>query len=506
VSDGGDPIERTDYVDTFFKELSPVWLNYVAALHGVAPRPVDHPFTYIELGCGFGQSAVTHAAANPNGTFYACDINPRHVAAAREYARVLGVTNIHIVEASFDDLVERDLPDFDFVVLHGVYSWIGDDAKRAVCAFIRRRLKPGGFAYVSYNCLPGWALEIPLRRLFRELSAVDDDVDAALTRGLRSLDRLGDSKLGFFTAHPAMRDLAKSFAQRAPGYLAHEYLGEQWSAYYSVDVADDMRDADLYYLGSATLADNHPALTTGDDAAAAIAALPSARQRTLADDFATNRAFRRDVFVRGPLRARNPSHLNEVVLARLAPIASLEARARVPRGVVTFQGAFIEALRRVLADGTLAIATIIERLRDHAANANEIIRNLTILIAAGELMPAARVDRYGTFTAGRAHIDPTASSALRYAVEHRVTRALPSLLLGNGVDVRPVEALALIEYLAVPMNAAQLARGIAGRLDREHWLRDADRAQADVVALEAATRVVDILMPMYARLGLATPA
>jgi len=506
VSDGGDPIERTDYVDTFFKELSPVWLNYVAALHGVAPRPVDRPFAYIELGCGFGQSAVTHAAANPSGTFYACDINRRHVAAAREYAQALGVTNIEVVEASFEDLVERDLPDFDFIVLHGVYSWIGDAAKRAVRAFIRRRLKPGGFAYVSYNCLPGWALEIPLRRLFRELAVVDDDVDAALARGLRSLDRLGDAKLGFFTAHPTVRDLVRSFAQRAPGYLAHEYLGEQWSAYYSVDVADDVQDADLHYVGSATLADNHPALTTGDEAAAAIAALPSARQRALADDFATNRAFRRDVFVRGPLRARDSSHLDDVVIARLAPIASLEARARVPRGVVTFQGAFTEALRRVLADGTLTIATIVDRLRGQAANANEIVRNLTILIAAGELTPAARVGRYGAFAAGRAHVDPTASSALRYAAEHRVARALPNPLLGNGVDVQPVEALATIECLATPMNAALLARRVAERLDRERWLPDGDATRTDVIAHEAATRVVDVLLPMYARLGLTTPA
>src|SRR5262245_9328247 len=120
VSGVDDPIERTAYVDTFFQELAPVWLNYVAALHGIAPRPLDRPFTYVELGCGFGQSVVTNAAAYSGGEFYACDINPEHVDAARRYAGALGVGNLDVIEAPFDELQNRDLPPFDFVVLHGV--------------------------------------------------------------------------------------------------------------------------------------------------------------------------------------------------------------------------------------------------------------------------------------------------------------------------------------------------------------------------------------------------
>ncbi len=60
-------VTDTTYANTFFRELSPAWLNYVAALHGVAPRPIDATFSYLELGCGFGTSSVINAAAYSAG-------------------------------------------------------------------------------------------------------------------------------------------------------------------------------------------------------------------------------------------------------------------------------------------------------------------------------------------------------------------------------------------------------------------------------------------------------
>ena len=500
-----DPIERTAYVETFFKELSPTWLNYVVALHGLRPCALDRPFAYAELGCGFGQTIATNAAAFPNARFLACDINPLHVEAARRYAAALALGNLEVHGASFDELARRDLPPLDFVVLHGVYSWIGEDARKAVCSFIRRHLKPGGIAYVSYNSLPGWSVEIPLRRLFRELATTDgDDVNGALARGLRSLNALADAKLAFFTTHPAMREVAKSFATRAPGYMAHEYLGEHWSASYSVDVADDLRDADLHYVGSATLADNHPALTTGDDASAAIAVLPTARQRRLADDFATNRSFRRDVFVRGASAPSSASHLNEIVVGRLRSAESLEARVRVPRGIVTFQDAFVDELRLLLAQGSSTIGDIVDRLQDRASNASEVVRNLTILLAAGELMPFARVHASDARAGAPGRLDDAVRAALAYAVEHRVPRALPSRTLGNGVEVQPLEALALSERLAGAEDVDTLTRRIA---EREHdpAHATADALHVDDSARGAATNVMESLWPMLQRLGMWAP-
>ena len=67
-------VTDTSYTDQFFRELAPAWLNYVAAVNGATPVPLDRPFVYLELGCGFGTSTVVNAGAYPQGKFHGCDI------------------------------------------------------------------------------------------------------------------------------------------------------------------------------------------------------------------------------------------------------------------------------------------------------------------------------------------------------------------------------------------------------------------------------------------------
>src|SRR5262249_3884885 len=148
-------VTDTSYTDQFFRELSPAWLNYVAALNDTRPRPLDAGFAYLVLVCGFGTSTVGNAAAYPQGEFHGCDIIPAHVDGGRRRAAALGVTNATFHEAAFDQLLAFRLPACDFIVLHGVYSWVDAEARGAVRRVIRTLLKPGGLAYVSYNCLPG---------------------------------------------------------------------------------------------------------------------------------------------------------------------------------------------------------------------------------------------------------------------------------------------------------------------------------------------------------------
>ncbi|MCZ6855011.1 MAG: class I SAM-dependent methyltransferase, partial [Gammaproteobacteria bacterium] len=161
MSDDHSPrgyVKDASYPTTYFRELAPVWLNYVAALGGVEPRRLDRNFSYLELGSGPGFSTIIHAACYPAGEFHACDFNSESIAMGERYADDLAIQNVVFHAASFDELLERDLPDFDFIVLHGVYSWIGTPARQTIHHLIRKQLKPGGLVYVGYNCMPGWTL------------------------------------------------------------------------------------------------------------------------------------------------------------------------------------------------------------------------------------------------------------------------------------------------------------------------------------------------------------
>ncbi|HLF22452.1 MAG TPA: methyltransferase regulatory domain-containing protein, partial [Burkholderiales bacterium] len=211
------------------------------------------------------------------------------------------------------------------------------------------------------------------------------------------------------------------------------------------------------YLGSATLADNHQPLTVDERVADAVAKLPTARQRQLAIDFATNQRFRRDVFVRGratlgPVEiARN---LNAIAIGCLGNPAHIGTKARVPRGEIRFHDDFIRELQALLACGSVTIGEAVATLGGNGRDVTEIARNLIYLVAAGTLTPFAKAHRHDATAKPRRLANDTVERVLAYVIEHRVARAIPSEILGNGVEINPVEALAVTRLLAGSDSAA----------------------------------------------------
>jgi SAM-dependent methyltransferase len=163
-------VTDSTYADTFFRELSPAWLNYVAALHGAKPQRLDEAFRYLELGCGFGTTCVLNAAAFPGASFDACDFNAAHVDGGVAFAARLGLRNITFHETAFHQLLESNLEPYHFIVMHGVHSWVDSSTRQVLRRLVDRLLVPGGVLYVSYNALPGWSAELSLRRLLVELA------------------------------------------------------------------------------------------------------------------------------------------------------------------------------------------------------------------------------------------------------------------------------------------------------------------------------------------------
>src|SRR5256885_223563 len=439
-------VTDTSYTDQFFRELSPVWLNYVAALNGVTPRPLDRGFTYLELGCGFGTSTVVNAGACPQGEFHGCDIIPAHIDGGRQLAAALAVVNVPFHEADFDQLLERGLPACDFIVLHGVYSWVDADARSAIVRIIRARLKPGGLAYVSYTCLPGWASEAPLRKLLVEFAASSEGDTAQRTAAaLASLTAFSGAGARFFKANPSAITAIEAYNKRDTEYLVHEFMNAVWQPFYAVDVADQLADVGLRYAGSATLAENHPALLLDAASAKTVAALPTERQRQLAADFAVNQRFRRDVFVRAAPASENASaDVFDAVIGSARALSAIGVRATVPRGEIAFHDDFIRDVRALMARGSMTIADAVESLAARAGNAEEIARNLNFLVAAGVLIPFARphvVDDSRQTPQYRA--TPMLERACAYAIDRGKGCSVPSEIMGNGCPLEPADARAI---------------------------------------------------------------
>src|SRR5262249_33728537 len=154
-------------------------------------------------------------------------------------------------------LPDAALPEFDFMVSHGVLSWISPENRRNLINTIGRRLKPGGVSYLSYNVTTGWTSMVPVRALMRALAQGNPErSDLAVPAVLDFIDRLKQGGAAYFVAHPATETRLKDIRQQDHRYIAHEYFNQDWHPLAFAEVAGDMGDAKCRYIGSATLAEN----------------------------------------------------------------------------------------------------------------------------------------------------------------------------------------------------------------------------------------------------------
>jgi SAM-dependent methyltransferase len=457
-------VSDVTFPDRFHRELSPAWLMYASVLGGARPRDLARPFRYLDLGCGFAHSTVVNAAAFAHAEFHACDFNAAHIETARRRAVRLGVDNVVFHDDSFEALLTKELPRFDFIVMHGIYSWVDADVRRVVRRLIARHLADEGLVYLSYNCQPGWSAETPLRKLLLELArAGEGSTQSRTSNAIARMKTLGTPSFRYFRDHADVGDALTALTNSPLDYLAHEYLNHAWDIHYSVDVIDEMAEAGVSYAGSATLADNHPTLLMDRQAAEAIAALPNGRLRHLAEDFAVNRRFRRDVFVRGARASQSPPqalrHLEQIAVGCTSEIECIDTRVTIPRGTLSFQPEFIADLRSLMQQGAVHIGEIVAHLSRGGRDRREILQNLLFLIASGCLTPFAQAGGY-TEAGPRRAASSAVAAALKSSVDDTKPTFLPCPLLGSGIAVSTDEAAEALRWIAgeaIP-RPARLAR------------------------------------------------
>jgi SAM-dependent methyltransferase len=144
-----------------FAESRPDHLGAVAALFGLFPTSPARA-RVLELGCASGGNLIPLAADAPEGRFLGIDLTARHVADGQETIARLGLENVEIRQG---DIATADFGDaqFDYVICHGVYSWVPEAARDAILRLAARHLAPDGVLYVSYNIYPGWHLRSIVR-------------------------------------------------------------------------------------------------------------------------------------------------------------------------------------------------------------------------------------------------------------------------------------------------------------------------------------------------------
>lgn len=292
-------ISEVDYVHGYFGQLAPAWLKLALLSRGLAHTVGDAP-SYLELGFGQGLTLAVNAAVSA-GRFYGVDFNPAQVANARELADASGKT-VDLFEQSFEEFAARDdLPEFDIIALHGVWSWVSDATRDTIIRIARDRLRAGGMLYISYNTLPGWSPAMPLRHLLHEygkrgaagglLSRVDEAIGFVET--------VIGADARYFTENAGLAGRLATIRQQNRHYVSHEYFNREWMPMSFAQVADMLAGAKLSYAGSANLIDNLDGISVPAAAVPILDKLGDETLRQLTRDYFVNQQFRRDIFVKG---------------------------------------------------------------------------------------------------------------------------------------------------------------------------------------------------------------
>ncbi len=237
----------TGYVYWF---THPDHLGVVGALHGLDTAPADG-CRVLELGCGDGGNLVPLAAALPTSHFVGVDLCEAHIRAGTDLVGRLGLGNVELVRG---DVATLEVPGtFDYIIAHGLFSWVPEATRAAALDLVQRALAPHGVALISYNAYPGWHDEAPVRRLMefhtRPVAGAADKIQQA--RGIadwhcrRMVGLFGEERKG------QMERVLGVVAAASDTLIRHDYLCEHHQPLYFEDFVARARARGLEFLANA---------------------------------------------------------------------------------------------------------------------------------------------------------------------------------------------------------------------------------------------------------------
>jgi SAM-dependent methyltransferase len=198
-------------------------MGAIGRLHGL-PTAAPDRCRVLELGCADGMNLLPLAERFPRSQFVGVDFAPAHIAAAEEARAACGLANVRLVCADLREF-EPEPEGFDYVIAHGVYSWVGDDVKERLLANCARALAPGGMAYVSYNTLPVWGFLHGLREFLLTETEREREPRQQIERARRVMTALNESIAGQPGAYPALvRQSLGEMLRKQPDHLYHDDL------------------------------------------------------------------------------------------------------------------------------------------------------------------------------------------------------------------------------------------------------------------------------------------
>ncbi len=289
--------DEQPYQSNAFFYAAPGHMRATAWLYGVDTAPLPRA-RVLELGCAAGGNLLPFALAYPDADVVGVDLSSVQIAAGQRAAKALGVTNLTLHAMSLTD-IDAGFGQFDYIIAHGVFSWVPPEVRDAMLRICRENLSPQGMAYLSYNTYPGWkAGDIVRDAMLLHSHGAASEADK-LKRAKSMLTLLSDGLAPSNPLAPSLRSAVKNLQRFSDYYITHEYLETFNTPCYFVEFVNAAQQAGLTYVGDAE-SQSELSATYGNNvqlhhSLAAMGEPKALRQQYL--DFATGRNFRKSLVI-----------------------------------------------------------------------------------------------------------------------------------------------------------------------------------------------------------------
>ena len=257
MPDRSSPLqERIHYPGGAWEHSHPDRIAANARMHGMQPAPIER-CRVLELGCGAGRNLIAMACGLPDARFTGIEIAARPVGLGRDLVAALGLSNVELQQRDLLD-VPADSGEFDYIVAHGVYSWVPAPVRDALMAVFARHLAPRGIAYLNFNALPGGHLRRLVRDMMQFRLAVFDDPEAHGEDAVRFLRLAAGAQPEGSPYRRILEEEIGRIEHNPVGVLFHDDLVPHHQAFHFRRVVEHAARHGLQYLCEARPADVHP--------------------------------------------------------------------------------------------------------------------------------------------------------------------------------------------------------------------------------------------------------
>ena len=440
-------VSELGYTYGYYSELGTSQIAFLLALQGWHAPKVK---TALELGYGQGVSINIHAASN-DVEWWGTDFNPSQAAFAMNLSEA-SQSGATLYDDSFHELLSReDLPVFDFICLHGIWSWISEQNRAVIVDLIRDKLAVGGVVYVSYNTLPGWSGFAPLRHLMtahaNTLSSEGTGLAGRIEGAIGFAEEVLELKPNYLKSFPAATSRVESLKKQSRHYLAHEYFNKDWHPMHFGTMAELMSSAKLQYAGPADFLSTVDAINVSPEQKAFLNKISDTHFRESVRDFMTNMQFRKDYWIKGPRQLNQSEHfriIREQEIVLVAPLDEIKLKVSGARGELDLQPSIYEPVLQSLANheprriGDIESELCGSDSQGGAIEWPQLVQAITVLLGKGNVRLVMNPGASAVIEKQTAALNEVIMDRARHSAE---INTLASPLLGAGAGVSQIDQI-----------------------------------------------------------------